>query len=102
VHAERRPGSPQAATPGRVRAVRVDIEIDDLDTALALHMPVAGMPRPLAKPDVADLGEVQAFPLAAGRQGLAALARELVGQRDLLPIGMAENDGTEFTRIAVV
>ena len=85
-----------------VWAVRVGIEIDDLDASLALHVAVAGMPEPIAKPDVSDLGEVEAFPLAAGRQRLAAPAGELVGQRDLLTIGVTEDDRTQFARVAVI
>ena len=101
--ARREGGIGSSAAPLRVvRAVGIDVEIDELDTALALHMPVTGMPRALAKLNVADLGELEAFPLAAGRQALAAAASELIGQCDLLPTGVAKDDRAEFARVAVV
>jgi hypothetical protein len=53
--------------------VRIDVEIGDSDAALALHVLVAGVPGPVAELDVADLGQVNAFPLAAGRQRLLSL-----------------------------
>ena len=60
--------------------MRIDVEIGDSDAALALHVLVAGVPGPVAELDVADLGQVNAFPLAAGRQRFAVLACELVSQ----------------------
>src|SRR6185312_5292864 len=96
-------GSPcSTATLGVVGAIRVYIEIDSLNASLALHMAVAGMPGPLAQFDVPELGKVEAFPLTAGRERLAAPPGELVGQRDLLPVGVAEDDGTEFAGVAVI
>src|SRR5690348_17099752 len=95
-------GTAALASPRRERAVRIYIEMDDLDASLALPMAIAGMPDPIAKLDVADLGEIEAFPLTARPQRLAAPAGELVGQRDLLPIGVAEDDGTQFPRVPVI
>jgi hypothetical protein len=75
---------------------------DDVDTALALHLLVAGVAGAVAELDVADLGWAKAFPLAGERQRFAALACELVSQRDLLPIGVAEDDRAELAWVAVV
>ena len=50
-----------------VRAVRVNIEIDDLDTARRLLMTIAAVPWTFTELDVADIGQKEAAPLAATR-----------------------------------
>ena len=60
------------------------------------------MPGPVPELNVADLGEPKAFPLASRRQAAVALAGKLIGQRDLLPVGVAENDGAELAEVSVV
>jgi len=69
-----------------VRACRVDVEIDDIDTALRLVVAIAGVPRSIAQANVADLGEPEATPLTSGRQTLVALAAKLISQRFLSPL----------------
>jgi hypothetical protein len=49
-----------------------------------------------------DLGQSKAFPLAAGRQALAASASKLVSQSELVAIFMPEDDWAKLTRKSVV
>ena len=85
-----------------VGACRVDVDIDDLEAALALGVAVAGVPGPVAELNVADFGEEKAFPVASQRQARLAFATKLIGQRFFLPLGVAEDDGTELARVPVV
>jgi hypothetical protein len=57
-----------------VRARRVDVEIDDIDTALRLAVAIASVPRSIAQANVADLREPEATALTSGRQTLVASA----------------------------
>jgi hypothetical protein len=95
-------GSRSQAAFWVVGACRVDVDIDDLDAALALGMAVAGVPRPVAELKIADLGEEKAFPVASRRQARLAFATKLIGQRFLLPLGVAKDDGAELARVAIV
>src|SRR5665213_845802 len=94
--------SPRSAPRRLVGAERVDVEIDDLDTALRLFVAVPGTPRPVAKPDIADPRQRQTAPIPAAWQARLARAAELERQRRLLPLGVTEEDGTEFARIAII
>jgi hypothetical protein len=85
-----------------VRACRVDIEIDRLHASLPSGVAGAGVPGPIPELSVADPGEPKAFPLASRRKAAVASPGELVGQRDLLPVGMAENDRAELARVPTV
>jgi hypothetical protein len=49
------------------------------------------MPAALAELRIADFRETEAFPTAAGRESVAALASELIGQGDFLAFGMTED-----------
>jgi hypothetical protein len=84
------------------RGCRVDVDIHVLDAALALGVAVAGMPRPVAELNVTDFREEKAFPVAAGRQHRLAFPGKLVGQRLLLPLRAAENDGAELAMVPVI
>jgi hypothetical protein len=85
-----------------VRAIRVHIEIDDFDATLRLSVTIARMPGPVAELNVVDFGKKQATPLPTGRQAFRAFAAELIGQRLLLALRVAEDDRAELARIAVI
>jgi hypothetical protein len=69
-----------------VRALRVDVEIDDFDAALLLAVPRAGTPWTIAQVNVADPGEPQALPLASRLKTALALTAELKRQRFFLSV----------------
>src|SRR4051812_22269393 len=60
------------AALGCVRTCRIDVEVNDFDAQLRCLMARAGMPRTVAKPDIADLRQEEATPFAAGRLARAA------------------------------
>src|SRR5262245_35270691 len=62
----------------------------------------ACVPATVAQLDIARSGELQAAPGAARRQAAAALARELIGQRDFLAAGVTQDDRAERADVAVV
>jgi hypothetical protein len=65
-------------------------------------MAVAGVPRPIAELDVMGFGEPKAFPLTSGWQTALASTSKLVGQRHLLAVGVAEDDGAELAGVAII
>lgn len=86
-----------------VGTFRVDVEIDDLNTALPLSVTaISGVPRPLAELNVAHLREEKTFPVTAGRQARFALAIELIGQRFLFALGVTENNRAQLASIPAV
>src|SRR5438034_11701853 len=60
------------------------------------------MPRAVMERDIANLRQLEATPLAPMRQAPLALPAKLIGQSDLLPVGVAEDVRTELTGITVV
>lgn len=60
------------------------------------------MPRPIAEPDIADLFEPEATPLASAGQAGSTLATELIGECLLEALGMAKDDRAKLTGIFVV
>jgi len=85
-----------------VGACRVDVEIDEFDAVLWLVVTVTGMPRSIAQTNISHLREPEATPLTSGRQTLLALAAKLIGQRLLLPLRVAKNDGAELATAPIV
>jgi|SRR5579883_1318859 len=85
-----------------VGALGIDIEVNDLDAALWLGMAGAADPRSLTELDVTDLRQEQAAPLTLWRQARFALTAKLIGQHFLVLLRVAEDDRTEFARIAIV
>jgi hypothetical protein len=85
-----------------VGACRVDVEIDDFDTVLRLVVAVAGMPRSIAETNISYFRKPETPPLTSRRQALLALAAKLVGQRFLLPLRVAKNDGAELAGTPIV
>lgn len=94
--AELRSRPPSAQGAGQLmRPLLVRIEIDILDADLRPLVACAGVPSAAAKLDVAHLGKVQAFPLSAGSQSRAAVARKLVRQGAFLALCMSEHNRTD-------
>src|SRR5260221_13156462 len=60
------------------------------------------VPGPVAESGIADAGKPKAFPFPAGRQAASTPTAELIGQRNLLPVAVAKDDGTEFAGITLV
>ncbi len=60
------------------------------------------MPRAVMEQSIANLRQVEATPLAARRQAPLALPAKLISQRDLLPLGVAEDVRAELAGITVV
>src|SRR5260221_607053 len=60
------------------------------------------VPCPVPESGLADAGKPKALPFPAGRQAASAPTAELVGQRNLLPVAVAEDDGAEFAGITLV
>ena len=60
------------------------------------------MPWTIDEPSAANLRQQEASPLASRPQASLALAAKLVGQRDLLPFGVAEDVRAKLTGITVV
>lgn len=85
-----------------IRAVRVYVEVHDLDAALWLGMAGTGSPGPVAELSRADLCKPEAAPFAARRETRFTLAAELIGEHLLLLLRMAEDDGTEFAGITPI
>ena len=60
------------------------------------------MPWSIDEPSAANLRQQEASPLASRPQASLALAAKLVGQRDLLPFGVAEDVRTKLAGVTVV
>jgi hypothetical protein len=89
-------------SPRRIGARRVRVQVDVAHATLRPVVARPGAPRSVAELDIANLRQRKAPPLSSGRQFLAALAAELVGQRPLLPVRMAENDRAKLAQEAAV
>ena len=94
---------PAKTADGRIRAVVLDcrgltgdIEIDDFDATLRLRVSIAGMPRPIAEPDIADLIEPDATPLASAGQARSVSKR----RRGVVSPGCDGGDGCANCREA--
>ena len=61
-----------------------------------------GAPSAVAELGAANLGQEEAAPFAVGRQAGSALAGELVGQRRLLPVLVAEDARAKLAIEALV
>jgi hypothetical protein len=65
-------------------------------------MAIAGMPRPIAEPNIANFSKEETAPLTARWQPFAVIAAELIGQCFFVPLRMAEDDRAKLARMAVV
>ncbi len=74
----------------RPRGSAVDLDIDDVDTGLRFGVRT-GVPSAVTELGAVNLGQEEATPFAVGRQAGSALAGELVGERRLLPMLVAED-----------
>jgi hypothetical protein len=62
----------------------------------------AGTPGAIAELNLAHLGQPEATPFTSWRQSRLALAAELIGQRFLLPFGVAKNDRAKLAGVSAV
>src|SRR4051812_38640794 len=84
-----------------VRAVRIDVQLDLGHAMLRLAMASPRVPAPLAQLALAHASDIEALPLAAGRQAAARATGELERQHALAARGMAEDDRAECAGVAL-
>src|SRR5262249_46481041 len=80
----------------------IDVQVDLLDASGLLRVTVTAAPWSVEQPRIAAAREKQAAPLASLGQSRVGLTTELIGERLLLSIRMAENDRTQRAYTAAV
>jgi hypothetical protein len=80
----------------------VDVEVDEIDAGLSLGVLSSAVPVTIPESGIADLSERETAPFSSRRQAGVALAGELIGQRDFLPVLVSENVGCKLAIAAMI